>query len=232
MKLSELFTALSYGVLSNLSIGSDGAGTIQTGKEPVIVQHTNEALLKIFSRFVLYEKDLIIQMSGNRTQYPLLKKYAESTDDGGTEKFIKDGLHDIFTGDVIKILEVFDYIGNKMVLNDAENPYSLFTPQPTVLMTTRPMWNVAYSVAYQARHAVITGEDDEAEIDIPFVLESALQNYIGYLVFSNMTGQEHLVKSQELLGKYETTCLEIEQKDILNQSFTTTNTKFAKRGFI
>jgi hypothetical protein len=235
MKIAELFRRLSFGELSNLALSFDGTGDIVDGKQEMLVNHTNEALLRLFSRFILLEKDVIIEMSGNRTSYPLLARYAElnvSSPETPEHRFIKDGLHTPFTDDVIKILSVYDYVGAKFPLNDVEHPFSMFTPSPNTLQVPVPHNKVALSVTYQARHPLIDPAASlDQEIDIPFTMEGALQSYIAHLVYSHMNGQENLVKSQECEAKYEKICLDIEDKDLGNQTFQTSNVRFEKRGW-
>lgn len=242
MKVSELFRRLSYGQLSNLAIASDVPGTLATKEHERIIQYTNEALLRLFSRFNLREKDLIIEMVGHITNYHLRVQYAESTNDPDiSHPYIKDLLGEPFTGDVLKILEVFldGSHSTPLPLNDQGSVNSVFTPQPDTLQVPNPIEGMPLGVSYQARHPVLRDvklhvEDDLLEqwIDIPFFLENALQNYIGSLVYSHMNGQENVAKSQEYLAAYEMVCLEVEAKDLVNQSTSNNHSKFKQRGFV
>ncbi|MCF8861604.1 putative tail fiber protein [Agrobacterium phage OLIVR2] len=238
MKLSELFSQLSMGELSNLAMSNEGDGTIMDKWKGKLVVNINSALLAIYSRFELLSKDVLIELSGNRTLYPLEARFAEMNDDSAEiERFIKDGLHDKFTDDVIQITSVQDFTGYQFPINDVEHQYSLFTPQPHVLQVPRPKLGVALSVGYRARHPVIKwditdNERENQEIILPFFFEDALHNYVAAKVFSSMTGQEHVAKSQELMSYYELNCVNIEDKDLASQTISTTNTVFHKRGFI
>ena len=234
MKVSELFTRLSYGELSNLAISGEGSGQIIQEKQPQILGYLNESLLALYSRFNLLEKSVIIEQTGTLVMYPLSKKYAESnTSSDAPHKFIKDLLYDTFENDVIRILEVYDYMGWKYTLNDPEDAASFFTPTPSTLQVPFPRNGVALDVSYQARHKVIPMEDyEDVEIELPFYLETALQNLIASKVYSHMNGADNLVKSQEYAGTYEKTCIEVEAKDLVNQTVSQTNTKFRKRGFV
>lgn len=233
MKLSELFRRLSQGQLMNLAISNDGDGTIIESKHPQIIQYTNEALLRLFSRFTLKENQVIIELTENRTSYPLKKQYAQST--GNPKYFISDVPGQVFEDDVIQILEVNDEAGYVYPMNDKEKRDSLFTPMPDILQVPFPKAGEALGVLYRARHSLLVPEGTgyiNQEIELPFTLEGALQNYIGHLVYSHMNGQENIVKSQEYLGAYEADCLEIEQRDLVNQSYHTSHTKLEQRGFV
>jgi hypothetical protein len=233
MKLSELFRRLSQGQLMNLAISNDGDGSIMENKHSQIIQYTNEALLRLFSRYTLKENHLIIELTQNRTSYPLKLKYAQST--GNPETFIKDFPGQLFEDDVIQILEVDDESGFKYPLNDRERRDSLFTPMPNTLQVPFPVEGDALGILYRARHPLLVPDGMNyinQEIELPFTLEGALQNYIGHLVYSHMNGQENIVKSQEYLAAYETDCAEIEARDLVSQSFHTSHTKLEQRGFV
>ena len=251
MKLSELFKRLSYGELSNLAVSGEGSGVITPGKVPQLVRYTNEALLRLYSRFLLSEKSLVLEQVAHITSYELRAKYAESQLDpefgpgeGGNVDFpfIKDALGDPFLGDVIKILEVHDCFGRTLYLNDASQTNSVFTPYPDVLQVPRPIAGAGLSILYQARHPVIVDDVTllgegvsvvlDQEVEIPFALEGALQSLIAALVFSHMNGQENIAKSQEFLGWADATCLEVEQKDLVSQSNASGHHKFDQRGFV
>lgn len=234
MQVSELFTRLSYGVFSNLSIGMEGNGTIQTDKKPKIVGYLNEALLKLYSRFVLKQSELILMQDVSLRLYRLTAENALSNTSPapGQVLFIQDTTLQPFPGDLIKILEVYDDCGCIQPLNDAEHPSSLFTPQTDVLQIPKPLPGKPLSVIYQARHSVIGSNDYTAVIDIPATLEVALASYIAYLTYSHMNGQEHAVKAAEHLGLYEATCAEVTGRDLVNGSSSQTNTRFENRGWV
>ncbi len=230
MRLEELFEQLSYGRLSNLDLGSDGLGRIPEDKYPKITNYINEALNKLHARFVLKENVLIIEQVENITNYHLKKRYALTTQSDVRHKYIIDNCGSPFEEDVIKVLSVFDSTGRARVLNDHESNESIFTPRPDTIQIPNPRAGEALTVNYQARHAKLDPENLEQEIDIPFFLETALFNYIGYLTYSDMNGQEQLVKAQELNAAYERECNDVEDKDLVSNT-TTGNTKFENRGW-
>ena len=60
MEVLELFRRLSYGELSNLSLGSEGVGAIKDEERGKLISHTNEALLRLHGRFLLRENILFL----------------------------------------------------------------------------------------------------------------------------------------------------------------------------
>jgi hypothetical protein len=234
MKLSDLFKSLSYGELSNLAMAAEGNGSIVTADQPKLVLHANEGLLKLYTRFILKEKDVVIQTVDHITNYHFLKKYALSVYQVGQIEYpyIQDLVAEPFQEDMIKILAVYNDCGQELPLNDDERLSSLFTPQARVLQVPRAVTGIGLSVLYQARHMPLTLGELEAEIELPDVLHSALSAYIAYKVYTNMNTAESTAKAQEHLGNYEGTCLEAETKDLLSTSISTTNSRFKKRGWI
>lgn len=232
MKLSELLSRLSYAELSNLSIGNEGRGFIKEADIPKLVAHINDGLIRIYSRFVLCTKQLLLEQVEHITNYHLTTNYAESSNSGVMYPYIKDLLYGAFKGDVIRVLEVHDDTGQERVLNDKCDPSSLFTPAPQILQVPAPEGGRSLGVMYQASHEHIDGNDLEQEIIIPFVLEGALQAFVAYKVFSHMNGQDNLVKSQEHLNTYESICQDVEERDLVNTTLSTSYYKLEDRGFV
>jgi hypothetical protein len=144
---------------------------------------------------------------------------------------------------VIKILSVMDSSGNLKPLNDQADPASLFTPQPDTLQVPNPVDGLALGIVYQARHRVLQEVPDpdqgqtaadllNQKIQLPFSLEGALTSFIGSKVFSHMNGQENMIKGQEYMATYEAICLEVADRDLVSQSFHTSQTKLEQRGFV
>jgi len=234
MQVSELFTRLSYGVFSNLSIGMDGNGSIQEDKKPKIIGYLNEALMKLHSRFVLKQSELVLIQDISLRLYRLTADNAVSNPNPtpGQVLFIQDTELEPFQDDLIKVMSVYDACGDLLALNDQEHPCSLFTPQPNVLQIPNPLPAAPLSIIYQARHKPIAVDDPTAQIDIPATLEVALISYIAYLTYSHMNGQEHAVKAAEHMAMFEANCVEAVGRDLVNGSLSQTNTRFEMRGWV
>lgn len=236
MNLNQLFTDLALGELSNLSMTENN--TIIPEKRPQITTYTNEALLALYSRFVLKENDLLIEMREGVTNYHLLKRYARSQYDESNPPdrwhlpYILDTIAEPFPEDVIKILAVHNSFGMKLPLNDLENCLSVFSPQSKLLQVPFPIPGQALAVEYQARHTILNHCDCGDEIYLPDVLHGALRAYIASKVFMHMNTQENTAKGQEHSLVYETACAEAVEKDLVSSSSSTTNVRFEKRGWI
>lgn len=232
MTLEELFSRLSYGELSNLSIGNSGIGSINEKNHSKLINHVNEALIRIYTRFPLLERDVLIETVEHITYYHLNSKFAESINSIEPHPYIKDSINDPFKDDVVKILEVYND-GVKVVLNDIEDPNSLFTPQNNILQVPNPKEGKLLTIIYQAYHPKLRLDSTlDTFIDIPIFLESALQSFVAYRIFSNMNGQENSAKAQEFASHYESLCHTAIDQDLISTTISTSNIKFSRRGWV
>ena len=234
MNVSDLFTKLSYGELSNISMAINGSGGIMEQDQPKIVNYANEALVRLYSKFNLRENDVLIEMVEHITNYHLLSRFAETKYDPNVEPYpyIKDLPLEPFADDVIKILSVFDSCGNQLPLNDSECSYSVFTPQANVLQVPQPVTGVALSVHYQASHPTLSESRQDEEIQLPLVLEGALTSFIAYKVYSHMNTQEATAKAQEHFATYQSIVDSVIESDTASTSVSVSNSRFHKRGWI
>lgn len=246
MKLKKLFNSLALAELSNLPINNNGK--IDKDYYSKIFNYLEEALLKLHSRFMLKEKEILIELREDITNYYLKKEYAESyrakididifVKSDIYFKYIKDTKREPFIEDVIRIIAVYSSDNKKLPLNDPVGLNSLYTPQPNLLQVPNPKNGMALSIHYQANHKKLLSFDNnedkflEQEIDIPLYLEEPLKNYIASKVYSHMITQDATAKSQEFIQLYELLCKEIDQEDLANQTQYFSHTKLEDRGFI
>lgn len=236
MNLNDLFHDLALGELSGLSMSENG--TITAEKRPAVVSRINEGLLALHSRFVLVEKDVMIEMREAKTNYHLLRRYAMSqyNEDNPPNRFdlpyIMDNVGEPFEEDVIKVLAVYNSFGMKIPLNDTEDCLSVFSPQSTVLQVPFPIAGQSLVLEYQARHKKMDHCQCDEDIILPDVLIPALKAYVASKVFMHMNTQENTAKGQEHWIVYENICLGAVEMDLISTSRSTTNSKFHKRGFV
>lgn len=235
MLVSELFKRLSYGPLSNLAIGGEGDGTILEAKKPQIISHANDGLIRLHARFVLSEKEVVIEQRELHTIYTISSKNAVSNldTDPTNPAYVIDSEAEPFLDDIIKISAVYDGEGYQLPLNRDNDCRSVFTPQVNILQVPVPVEGKPLHVIYQAKPVPLAiPAVDAAVIDLPTVLEGALIHFVAHLVFSHMNGQEHTAKAQEHLSKYDAICMEVIENDLVSSSLSMANTKLEDRGFV
>lgn len=236
MLLEDLYQRLSYGELNNLSLAADGSGSILEASRPRITMYANEALIRLYTTFILRTNSLILTPLDHVTTYHLIKRYAYSQrgrDHGLVEyHYIHDLPHEQFEEDVIKILEVFDQHGCPVPLNDAEQPNSVFTPQARTLQIPHAHNGMVLSLLYQASHPKLYVGDPHSIIDLPEVLHGALTSFIAHKVYSHMNTAESTAKAQEHMNTFMSICADVIEKDLVATSILQSNTRFHKRGWI
>jgi hypothetical protein len=237
MILAELFKQLSYGQLSNLSLSGNGSGVIVGEQKPKIISMANEALLKLYSRFILNEKTMVLALTSATSRYSLTRANSiYGADPNNLTGYIIDTEDNPFLGDVVRVLAAHDSFGVDVALNDDQANISVFTPAPEAVQIRQSANNIrsisGLMLTYQAKHPELDVDgDDEQLIELPDVLEPALRAYVSYMVFSGMNGPENSAKAAEHMSQYEATCLEIIDKDLVSSSYSRTNTRFSRNGW-
>jgi len=229
MRLSEIFTQLTHGELSQISIGGGEAGAIDDSNYARMLPHVNLGLTALYKRFNLKEGRLIIELIKDKVTYTLLKKFA--VNGGGTElvRYILDTVDEPYLEDIHKVERVYTDTGFELSLNDEFNFYSCFTPSynilriPEVLVSDsveipEEMATLQLEVVYRANHPLLVygaGFDPSMiELELPYshleplllFIASRINNPIG------MTNEHHAGNSYA--AKYEQACMLLEQKDL------------------
>lgn len=234
MLIEDLYKRLSYGELNNLALSGDGSGTIVEEARPRIILYANEALIRLYSTFVLRTDSVVIRMLEHITMYHLALRFCYSQRNVSAEPFlyIEDLDDEPFEADVIKILTAFDNDSKELPLNDVENYRSVFTPQAQVLQVPWAKEGEYLSLLYQARHPALPENDPHAIIELPEVLHGALTAFIAYKVYSHMNTVEASNKAAEHMSVFTSICEDALTKDLVSTSILPSNTRFHKRGWI
>ena len=234
--IEDLFKRLAQGALQNTSLVTEDGTTIEEESKNKVLIGINEALTRLHTKFILKEKELYLEIQEGRTTYPLVQKFAFQSYEE-TEKFnpfIMDSIDDPFKNDVIKILRVYDNLGNERILNDPRHPStSVFTPSPEILQLRRTWPRQVLNVVYQAKHKEVgLGENQEQEVYIPDSLMGALDSYTAYWIFNNINNQESIVTAANQLTMFSSLCDEAVMTDSVNSSSSYSSDKFFKNGWV
>lgn len=237
MNAAELCQKLSLGPLSELPIGGKGSGTILPESLPKILMRANLALIALYTRFPLQLRQITLATVTGLHTYPLRYAYAQTSSSTEPVKFIQDTVADPFRGDVLAIEGVYDGEHGLLPLNIAGNELSWFTHSYDTLAVDYPRTGDVYFVEYRARHAEIPLDADLTalegfEIRVPVSLEGALLAKIAGDVYSNMSMEGALSKSQLHLAEYEAICSEQEARNTAHSSTTVEHDKFRAGGWV
>lgn len=239
MNTRDYIKQLSYGVLKNTIFGS----VDQTQADSVLplLALIQEGLDRLYTRFLLRERHLILEMQEGVTFYHLDKKYALQSHDPilVPYPYIIDLPNDKFEDDVIKVLQVLDSLGNIRPLNDPDKRESLYTVQYNVIQNSYPRNLEALYVTYQATHVPIFTVPNcnndftiGQEILLSPALVPALNNYVAHAVYSSVNTQEAQAKSVMHLSIYEQICQEVDKMDSVSNSMSCSNTRFIRNGWV
>ncbi|MFP3556434.1 hypothetical protein SB861_37825 [Paraburkholderia sp. SIMBA_049] len=234
MNITELFADLSFGELSSLQLAQEGTGIITDAGKERIIRFANEGLLKLHTRFILKQNDVLVEMVEWITSYHLLLKFAESQQGISQQRhlYIKDLWEEPFQEDVIRILNVFDSNGCELPLNDEGNEHSVFTPQGNLLQVPHPIEGMALSIGYQAKHVPLTLADLEQEIELPEVLMPALRAWVAWRAFGQLNTQESQGIAMGHRAAFDDACNEVTAQDLVSTSQSQTNNRFQRNGWI
>lgn len=232
---SELLRRLALGELQNLSMSA--GGVIAAAERPKVILQINNALTELFSKFLLSQKELVINSVDTITQYYLRYEFAQSNlASSQPVQYIDDSSIVNWDGRIVKILHVYDAFGRELYMNKAQEPLSVFTPQYDCLQITANHQTEDFYVIFQATHPIVdyTTEPavDTVIEDLPPALEKPLELLIASKVYGNMNGEANLTKSALLHQAYEAALLETEFRDSASISENVSNSKLERSGFV
>lgn len=244
MKLQEIFNQLSQGELSQLFYGAEGLQGINADNLQRVGHAINTGLTALHTRFFLREERLRINLIPDRTSYPIAERYAEDArGTTETDRYIEGS----YTGNLLKIEQVFTDSGYELGLNDRDDPHSVLTPSMNILSVPRILTEKrsdlpdylktdSLLVVYRANHPILNedlGLDDaeEYEVELPYSHLQALLYFVASRLHNpvGMTNQFHMGNSYA--QKYELECQRLEM-DNLQIDRGVTNTRAERMGWV
>lgn len=248
MKLSEIFAQLTYGELSQLSLGGVEAGAINVSNYPKVVAHINLGLLALYKRFPLKENRLMLQLQANQVVYPLTYDYAVTNPAvNGFTRYILDTVSEPFTSDILKVEKVItdNEYEIELGLNDGSD-YGVTTPTAHTLRVPLAFVDSTLELpekyvtdnlelVFRANHPLITigvGFDPTTvNVELPYTHLEPLLYFVASRVNNpiGMTNEFHAGNSYA--AKYEQACLLLEQKN-LNVDQGSENTRLERNGWV
>lgn len=230
MKLKEIFDQLTYGELSQVSIGGGTMGQIRPADYAKMAAHVNLGLAALYKRFALKEGRIIVELQPGQTRYALQSKYAVSSRTSReTIRYIKDSAAMPFTDDINKVEFIYSDDDFEYSVNNAADEYSITTPTSKVLIVpekivlsddTCPeeLWTKNLEVVYRATHAKVGNEDgdfdpEDIELELPETHLEALLLYVASRVHTptGLGNQDNT--GNNYWQKYELACQQLEQSN-------------------
>lgn len=238
MKAEALFADLSFTEMAGLSLAGNGSGVVPPANHKRMAALVNQALIQLSTRFRLIERQVNLRcVGGQKFLYYLRPEHAMTDTTVGKAKYIEDTVSNKFTGDVIKILAVYDEDDALLSLNDLNDPISVLTNGFDGIQVIPEFLDVLLRIIYQARHPAILCDEDgllvpDQDVHVPFALEPALKALVAAKAFSSMNGQDHLMKATEQMTFYEAICTSVRDQNMTEDDISFEMGKFITRGWI
>jgi hypothetical protein len=232
MLLSELFERLALGELSQHKYGKNGV--IEAADYPAIIHQLNIGLTKLYTRFPLSTKELIVEQYDTIKGYMLSSEYAQTNEASTQEtKYILDCVENPFTDDLLRVNAVYTGCGKEIALNDGNAECSWFLPLFNQLQIPEPVLGELALVVYQAKHPKIaTDAALTTVINIPSFLEEALQAYIASRCFISLGNQSSGALSAYFSNLYEERVNAVDRMNMLPLQDMDGNSKLIQKGFM
>lgn len=223
MKLSEVFSQLAYGELSQLALGEITDEELNEEAFAPLLAHVNMGLLALYKRFNLKEGRLVVTIDPLSTEYKLAAT------------------------DLLKIERVQTAEGTDLALNDGNDPLSCFTPQMGTLRIASDLARQVSSlpdkyrtgsliVVYRAAHGRVVGRGgviipETIELDLPYSHLEALLYFVASRVHNPIGMVNEFNAGNNYAAKYEVECQRLEALNLENDE-ATENTRIERNGWV
>lgn len=247
MKLKEIFDQLTYGELSQLSIGGGEQGVISSSNYSRVIAHINLGLTALHKRFNLKEESFLLEFQSGQTLYLINSKYAVTGRSNQAVRYIKDSIAAPFSNNVLKMERFYTDKGVELSCNDLEDPYSVSTPSVHKLLVPADLVDNPVNfpeslitkhlkVFYRANHLAITNEDndidpEEVEVELPDAYLDPLLLFVASRVHTPTGMTNEFNMGNNYYAKYEAACQELETYD-LDVDQVSQPDRLGKKGFV
>lgn len=238
MKLKEILDQLSYGELSQISIGNSSESGVNEENRQIVINHINMGLTELHKRFNLREGRFDIELIPDKFSYVLDMKYAESnTQSNEPNKYIKDSSNP-FTNDLFKVERVYDQDGKELDLNNIDNKLAVHTPAYNILVIpdNNDFKATHLTVVYRANHPLISDNasifpPELVEVDLPMSHLEALLFYVAARVINPMGSSGEFHEGNNYTSKFERAVQQLHQMNYRIDRMAD-NTRFVRNGWI
>lgn len=234
MTLQEVLDRLARGKISNLAICENGK--IKEKFLPKVVDAVNEALSVLYTKFVIKENSLFLELYEGRTEYPLTSEHSTRNRKGDIfdeyDFYIRDTEENPFEDDILTVLEVWDDLDRRRPINDPDDPLAVFIGDTNVLSVNYTASVRVLNVIYRVKHKELKPNVLEETIKLPSNLFAALFSYVAYLLHSEINTQEAVANSQKYLGEFNNLVSQIIESSSLNPDKLVSDVKFICRGWV
>lgn len=207
MKLSTIFSHLTFGELKQFGVGGyEDFKAIQPENYEEIVNHIDLALLNLYTRFPILEKEHSFTTELDTTLYPLPE-------------------------DCLRVNAVY-CDSSELPINDEYAEASAFISSYNQLQLPFATGTEQIYLIYRAEPVKLTGSSLDEEVSIPESLLEALLAYVEYRVRKSQGGPEGMQLAMAAKQNYEMFCEAVERRNVLNNADASTNMKPTMNGWV
>lgn len=229
MLLKEFFEQLSYGELSDLSIGQEGAGAIDPAQESRVASLTNASLKDLNIRAGYRKIYVRLRTRAAEANYPIL---------AGSPDLITP-----FSGTVHKILGIarlddpttLEDEGAEVMLNarNTGNALAARIVGSDTVSFSLPSTGAVFMVEalVEPRPLTLPAELEE-EVDVPSLLENVLADMVCARIFSAMGTETTMAKANACKTRIEILLAQIKQDDLMSESEIDSRDRLRSNGFV
>lgn len=224
MTLQEIFDALSYGELQQISIGGQEAGIIDETNSERVIDHINLGLTALYKRFSLKE---------DRVTFPL---------EAGGYTYVLQVV------DLLKITRVFTHTEVELPLNDENDRFSCFTPSAKTLVVPKILVDKTselpselntyeLTAVYRANHPKVVKrlgffDPSRTKLELPDEFKEPLLYFVAARMLMPMgAGPLEGGGGMNYIQRYEMACKLLENQTS-EKEVTQQNTRLRGRGFV
>lgn len=247
MFLDEIFDHLLYGELSQTAITKNGA--ITTDKYAQLTSYVNLGVLALHKRFLLKEKEVVLQLYDHIVKYELKWIYA-STNSGSAEvyKYILDTAADPFNSwKYLRILAMYDQYGHEYTLNssytdeafNSADQHLAFTPGQLELQIPYPdnarrVGLLMLAAPLNITAPTLLAELATTEVDLPDILLDPLLAYIADRHFTSKPSilSKETPEAVVYPSRFERECRKIKEYNLINEPQITGVNRFWRNGWV
>jgi hypothetical protein len=232
--LYDALQALTYGEFQHLKVGNFFPDQHDSEPDPrayaQLCSHVNMGLTAMFSRFPLRFEEIDVQLHEEITDYFLSTEYSSAV---GTApvKYIMDTVSEPFTGNVLKIEEVYEEDGDRVPMNDVDEDLSVFTPRGNLVQVPWPNDWITISVQYRANHPKINWQAGTDPSSIELEIEHQFFEPLLFYVASRMMSSNLTQEGATFWSKYQNRINFINDMGLYPQA-ELTDDRLQRRGFV
>lgn len=235
MLLKNVLNDLINNELGNLSIGkpewSDSKFSYTS-----LIQCISMAYLELGKRFTLNKEIVTLRPTANIIEYELTYAHADSNTASSADKYIVDTSGRPFSGNVVKIDQVYNELGELLNINTTLYGDEISLLDEITLRIKNAVNFPSLELHCRALPAPIVLETemdlDTYEFRLPNTYLEALLCYAAGRVYVNR-GAENATNNESAIffARFEKACMNIQQLG-LDTKETMANTRFTARGFV